>query len=149
MLIKQKKILDPDLKNQLQNYVYDILGIIQDVHNELPQGMPEYLYQEALTIALEQAGNKPMKEYRHYPVFRGKQMNSFLKMDLMVPRERGNVIIECKAIEKLTSREYQQLFSYMVGTGFPIGIIVNFHGYPKVIVHKFYFDKSDNTITSF
>lgn len=149
MLIKQKVEFDPALKKQLQEYVYDIIGIIQDVHNELPQGMPEYLYQEALGIALDDAGVKPEKEYQHHPVFRGRTMASFLKMDLMVPRERGNIIIECKAIESLTSKEYQQLFSYMVGTGFPVGILANFHGYPHATIHKFYYDRSDNTITAF
>ena len=149
MDIRQKDIFDPNLKKQLQEYVYDIVGVIQDVHNELPQGMPEYLYQEALYIALGQAGMKPEKEYQHHPVFRGIPMKSFLKMDLMVPRERGNVIIECKAIEQLTSKEYQQLFSYRIGTEFPIGILVNFHSYPKVTLHRFYFDRKDKTITAF
>jgi len=149
MRINQKETLDPELKKQLQEYVYDIIGVIQSVHNELPQGMPEYLYQEALDIALEQANIKVEKEYKFYPMFRGRQMNSCLKMDIMVPRLRGNVIIECKAIEKLTSKEYQQLFSYMLGTGFPIGILVNFHDYPKVLLHKFYYDRTDHTITAF
>ena len=149
MLIKQKDNFDAKLKEQLKDYIYDIVGIIHEVHNELPQGMPEYLYQEALTIALEQAGIKAEKEYEHHPIFRGQTMKSFLKMDLMIPRKRGNVIIECKAIEKITPKEYQQLFSYMVGTGFPIGVLVNFHGYPKATIQKFYYDKSDNTITAF
>jgi len=149
MLIKQKEVFDIETKKRLQDYVYDIIGIIQDVHNELPQGMPEYIYQEALAIALEQAGNKPEKEYQHHPIFRGQVMASHLRMDLMVPRKKGNIIIECKAIEALTHKEYQQLFSYMLGTGFPIGILVNFHGYPKATIHKFYYDHKDNTITAF
>lgn len=149
MEIKQKDQIDMVLKKQLQAYVYDVVGVIQSVHNELPQGMPEYLYQEALSIALEQAGIHIEKEFQFHPSFRGVPMKSFLKMDLIVPRERGNIIIECKAIEKLTSREYQQLFSYMVGTEFPIGILVNFHSYPKVTLHRFYYDRRDKTITAF
>lgn len=149
MLIQQKEYFDPAQKKQLQEYVYDVIGVIQDVHNELPQGMPEYLYQEALFIALEQKGIKSEKEYKYNPLFRGVPLSSFLRMDLMIPRERGNIIIECKAIDNLSSREYQQLFSYMLGTGFPIGIIVNFHAFPKVIIHKFYYDRSDKTITAF
>lgn len=111
--------------------------------------MPEYIYQEALSRILDDAKIIAHKEYRHHPLFKGKPLDSFLKMDFMIPRSRGNVIIECKAIEKLTSSEYQQLFSYMLGTGFPIGIIVNFHSYPRVVIHKFYYDHSDHTITAF
>lgn len=149
MKINQKENLDPNLKNQLHDYVYDIVGIIQDIYKELPQGMPEYVYQEALSIALNQAGIKFEKEYQHHPEFRGQVMNSYIKMDLMIPRERGNIIIECKAIEQLTSKEYQQLFSYMIGTRFPIGLLVNFHSYPRVVIHRFYYDHKDDTITSF
>lgn len=69
MIINQKDILDPHLKTRLQQYVYDIIGAIQSVHNELPQGMPEYLYQEALAMALTQAGICNQKEDRHHPVF--------------------------------------------------------------------------------
>lgn len=149
VIIKQKEHLDPALKKELKAYVFDIVGVIQDVFKELPNGLPEYVYQEALAVAFEQDGVKAVREYRHHPEFRGRQLQSFLKMDFMIPRSRGNVIIECKAIEELTSKEYQQLFSYMIGTQYPIGIIVNFHSFPNAVVHKFYFDKKDNTITSF
>ena len=149
MIIKPKEKLDNSIKEELQKYVYDIVGVIQDVHSELPQGMPEYLYQEALNIALAQSGLNPVKEYQHHPEFRGQKMSSYLKMDIMIPRNRGNIIIECKAIEKLTSKEYQQLFSYLIGTKFPIGILVNYHAYPKVVIHRFYYDQRDNTITAF
>ncbi len=149
MIINKKEIFESELKQQLQEYIYDIIGVVHDVHNELPQGMPEYVYQEALAKAMEQAGMHPEKEYKCHPVFRGHPMESSLRMDFMVPRKRGNVIIECKAVEELTSREYRQLFSYMIGTGFPIGILANFHGYPKAIIHKFYYDQKDNTITAF
>lgn len=149
MIFNQKEKLNPELKSALQNYVYDVVGHIQDVYKELPNGMPEYIYQEALGGVLDNAGLRPVKEYRHHPLFRGKPLESYLKMDFMIPRSQGNIIIECKAIDKLTSTEYQQLFSYMHGTGFPIGIIVNFHAYPHVQIHKFYYDQSDNTITAF
>lgn len=149
MIFNRKDELEHKLKTELQEYIYDIVGVIHDVYKELPNGLPEYIYQEALERAFADAHIKPEKEFRHHPIFRGKPLDSYLKMDFMIPRSRGNIIIECKAIDKLTSHEYQQLFSYMVGTGFPIGIIVNFHSYPKILLHKFYFDKKDNTITSF
>lgn len=149
MIYNQKKNFDPELKSQLQKYVYDIVGFIQEVYKELPNGMPEYIYQEALGRIFDDLKINAEKEYRHHPLFKGKPLQSYLKMDFMIPRERGNIIIECKAIEKLTSTEYQQLFSYMLGTGFPIGIIANFHSYPQVLIHKFYYDHSDNTITAF
>ena len=149
MIIKRKDFLDAALKKNLQDNVYDIVGVIHKVYNALPNGMPEYIYQEALGIALEQSGIDTIKEYRHHPVFMDRTLESYLKMDFMVPRSQGNIIIECKAIDNLSNKEYQQLFSYMIGTGFPIGLIVNFHSMPLVTIHRFYYDKEDHTITSF
>lgn len=149
MIINKKQHLDPALSKALKDYVYDIIGLLCQVCNELPNGMPEYIYQEALKQVFDDAGIMVEKEYRHHPLFRGKPLQSFFKMDFMVPRPKGNIIIECKAIEKLTNTEYQQLFSYMIGTGFPIGILVNFHSYPHATIQKFYYDTADNTITAF
>lgn len=149
MILNQKEYFDPKLKADLQEYVYDVIGCIQEVYRELPNGMPEYIYQEALENVLVDANLNPKREYQHHPIFKGKPLDSYLKMDFMIPRSRGNIIIECKAIDKLTSTEYQQLFSYMLGTGFPIGLIVNFHAYPQVQIHKFYYDHTDKTITAF
>ncbi|MDD6900744.1 MAG: GxxExxY protein [bacterium] len=148
MIINSKQI-NPILKQQLKDYVHPFVGIIHQVYKELPNGMPEYIYQEALELAFQQAEIPVEKEYRHHPVFRGTKLSSFLKMDLMIPGARGNVIIECKAIEEFTAKEYQQIFSYLFGTKFPIGILVNFHSYPQVDIQKFYYDKSDNTISPF
>ena len=177
MILKQKENIDPKLKQQLKDYVYDIVGYIYDVLKELPCGMPEYLYQEGFAKVLKLHNIDPHKEYQHHPVFMGEPMESYLKMDFMVEREWGqltpnreqypsslehcrgakeeglpkqaNIVVEAKAIEKLTGHERSQLFSYLIGTGFPIGILVNFATYPKPQIEKYYFDKRDMTITAF
>lgn len=74
--------------------MYDIVGYIYDVLNELPCGMPEYLYQEGFAKVLRLHNIDPHKEYQHHPVFMGEQMESYLKMDFMVERERGNIVVE-------------------------------------------------------
>ena len=149
MILKQKDKFDPKLKQQLKDYVYDIVGYIYDVLKELPCGMPEYLYQEGFAKVLRLHNIDPHKEYQHHPVFMGEPMESYLKMDFMVERELGNIVVEAKAIEKLTGHERSQLFSYLIGTGFPIGILVNFATYPKPQIEKYYFDKREMTITAF
>ena len=67
----------------------------------------------------------------------------------MVERADGNIIVEAKAIEELTKKERAQLFGYMVGTGYPYGLLVNFSTYPKPTVERYYFDKGDMTLTAF
>ena len=71
MIVKAKTTLDPELKAQLQKYVYDIVGVIQDVYKELPIGMPEYIYQEALGVAFSAAGGPAGTEHRLQPGYKG------------------------------------------------------------------------------
>lgn len=149
MILKQKENLPTETKQALKDYVYDIVGCIMEVTRELPCALPEYIYQEALAKVLAERGINFHKEFRHHPVFHGEPMEAFLKMDIMIERERGNIIIECKAIDKISAHERQQLFSYMIATGFPIGILVNFANYPHPYIERYYFDKSDMTLTAF
>lgn len=149
MLLPQKKDLDPILHKELKDYVYDIVGYAMDVCRQLPCGLPEYIYQEAFAKVLKKHGIEPNKEFQYHPIFDGEPLEAYLKMDFMVERERGNIIVEAKAIEKLSNHERSQLFGYMVGTSYPIGLLVNFATYPKPTIEKYYFDKKDMTLTAF
>lgn len=149
MLLPQKENLDPILHQALKDYVYDIVGHVMTVCKQLPCGLPEYIYQEAFAKELKAHGIDPHKEYQHHPIYNGQPLESYLKMDFMVERPKGNIVVEAKAIEKLTSKERSQLFGYMVGTGFPLGLLVNFSTYPHPQIERYYFDKKDMTLTAF
>ena len=148
MIFIQKE-LTPELKEQLKEYVFDVIGYLFAVYKELACGFPEYIYQEALAIILSENNVPFKKELCYHPVFRGKTLASHFKLDFMLERSDGNIIIECKAVEQLGKNERQQLFSYLTGTQFPVGILVNFSTYPKAEIEKYYYDKNDGTITPF
>lgn len=148
MLFRQKE-LSPQLKERLKEYVYDVIGHLFKVYKELPCGFPEYIYQDALGIEFTENSVPFKKEYIFHPLFRGKPLMSYFKMDFMLERSRGNIIIECKAIDEIGEKERHQLFSYMSGSQFPIGILVNFSTYPKAEIEKYYYDKLDGTISPF
>lgn len=149
MLLPPKKSLDPVLHQRLKDYVYDVVGYAMDVCRQLPCGLPEYIYQEAFAKVLKKHDIDPHKEFVYHPVFDGEPLEAFIRMDFMIQRDKGNIIVEAKAIEALTNRERSQLFGYMVGTGYPIGLLVNFSTYPNPHVEKYYFDKRDMTLTAF
>lgn len=149
MLLPSKKDMPSELHDELRNYVYDIVGYVMDVCRQLPCGLPEYIYQEAFAKTLQKHGIDPHKELRFHPQFDGQPLESFLKMDFMIERGQGNIIVEAKAIEQLTNKERSQLFGYMVGTGFPIGLLVNFATYPRPTIERYYFDIRDMTLTAF
>ena len=139
--------IEPILRSRLCDYVYDIVGCMHIVHSDLGNGLPEYIYQEALYLELSGHGYSVKKEYRHHPSYRGTQLESFIRMDLMVEMPKGNVIIECKALPKITAKEKYQTFGYLRGTRFPIAILVNFGTYPKAEIQKYYY--KDGVIRAF
>ena len=149
MFFKIRPNIESTLEKELKDYVYDIVRHLYSVYNELPCRLPEYIYQEALAITFAENGINIHKEYKHHPIFHGKELNSHLRMDMMVERERGNIIVECKAIESIGEKERHQLFSYMIATLFPIGIIANFGAYPKIQIEKYFLDKNNYTIFPF
>ena len=131
--------VDPELRTRLVDHTYGIVGCIHYVYETLGCGLPEYVYQEALAKYLSFQGFTIHKEYIHHPIFMGEELESYIKMDLVVDMPNGNVIIECKAISRLTPKEQYQIFGYLRGTGFPIALLVNFGTYPKAEIQRYFY----------
>lgn len=145
MFIKQTKIA-PELQTKLKNYVYDILGCCFLVHRTLGPWLNEYVYQDALEIALKQKNIKSIiREYRFYTDFLGVRLPHYHQVDFFV---KDNVYIECKAITSLGTEQRQQLWNYMRLTKVRIGILYNFA--PAVDqCEKYYYNPDDNSISLF
>ena len=93
------------------------------VHNELGPFLNEYMYQEALKILLDEQGISYQKEYSFGITYHGKRIEHRHYVDFLVNNE---IIVECKAVEKLCLEHRQQLWNYMRLTGKQIGILYNF-----------------------
>ena len=85
-----RSLLDSDLHQSLIQYVYGIIGCMQYVHRQLGPGMPEYIYQEALYRKLVKEKFDARKEFIYHPFFDGEQLESYIKMDMVVIMPRGN-----------------------------------------------------------
>lgn len=142
-----KEAIPEELHKQLKDYVYDIIGQMHYVHKDLGPGLPEYIYQEALVKRIEKQIVKPLKEFQYHPIFDGEPLESYVKMDLVVPMNRGNIIIECKSISAITTKERLQTYGYLRATRFPIAILVNFGSWPKAEIERYYYN--DGTIYAF
>ena len=125
-------------RQELIQACYGIIGCMQDVHNNLGAGLPEYIYQEALTVELQAKGYTVHKEMEYHPLYKGQELKSYLKMDLVVASSIGNIIVECKALTQLTEREHYQTLGYLRGTGWPVALLVNFGTYPKAQIERYY-----------
>ena len=127
-------------RQQLVQASYDVIGCIHEVYKQLGGGLPEYIYQEALSKQLKTKGLTYHKEMRYHPLFNGEPLEAFIKMDLVVESSVGNIIVECKALTILTEKEHYQTFGYLRATGWPIAILVNFGADHRAQIERFSYD---------
>ena len=113
---------------------YAVIGAAIDVHRELGPGFLESIYQEALEIELR-ARNVPFVAQQPISVrYKGLTLKKQFFADL-VCYER--IIVEIKALPHLSGTERAQLLNYLKGTGFPIGILINFGSHGKLEWKRF------------
>ena len=136
---------DTALREKLRAYVYDIVGCCQAVHQEKGPELTEYVYQDCLEMAFQDAAIPYRREYTFHPTFRGRTLQSRLQVDFFC---KGKVFVECKAIEELSNHERLQLTNYMRNAGVRIGILYNFAPL-KDECEKYYYDPDVNTISYF
>jgi GxxExxY protein len=104
-----------------------IIGACFEVSNELGAGFLESVYHKALIIALRQKGLKVESEIPLTVTFRGQNVGNFYA-DLLVD---DKVIVELKAVTALAPEHSAQVINYLKGTGYEVGLLVNF-GRPKI-----------------
>lgn len=108
--------------------VYRIAGAAMTVSNELGSGFLEAVYQEALAM-----------EFGDCDIpFEAQKKITISYKDRILKREYiadffcyGKIIVEIKAIKKITGIEEAQLLNYLKATKLPLGLIINF-GSPKL-----------------
>ncbi len=104
-----------------------IIGCAFEVQNELGAGFLESVYENAMVVALADAGIPVRAQAPIKVTFRNTRVGDFYA-DLLVP---DKVIIELKAVERLTPQHKAQVINYLNATGIPVGLLINF-GRPKV-----------------
>lgn len=109
----------------LAEEVYAIVGAAYEVHNELGRGYLEAVYQEGMEIELGLCGVPFVSQCELEIRYKGKPMRKKYCADFVC---FGSVIVEIKAMDKLTGREESQLLNYLKATGFRVGVLINFGG---------------------
>ena len=106
-----------------EDKTYKIIGACMEVHKILGNGFLEAIYQEALEIELENR-NIPFEREKQIRVeYKGKQLKKFYIADFVC---YSNIIIELKALAKLTSDHKAQVLNYLKATNNKVGLLVNF-----------------------
>jgi GxxExxY protein len=109
--------------------VYAIVGAAMDVYNDLGPGFLENVYQEAMEIEVveRKIPSKPIQEI--HIRYKGRPLKKFYLADLVC---YDKVIVEIKAMDKLTLKEEGQLINYLKATGMKVGVLINFGHYPSL-----------------
>ena len=104
-----------------------IIGAFDDVYNELGYGFLESVYEEALAIALQEAGLRVQRQVSITVWFRGQDVGDF-RGDLLIDRA---VLLELKAGRTLDKAHEAQLLHYLRATEIEVGLLLNFGEQPQ------------------
>ncbi len=118
----------------LKDEVYAIVGCAIEVHKELGFGFLEAVYQEAMELELTQR-KIPFEAQRPLSIlYKGRRLKKEYLADLIC---NGQIIVELKALERLSGREEGQLLNYLKATDFRVGLLINFGNSPKLEWKRF------------
>lgn len=108
---------------------FSIIGACFNVYNDKGCGFLEPVYQECLGIefAFQSIPAEAQKKLDLF--YRGKKLEHVYQPDFIC---FGKIIIELKAVEKITDAYRAQVLNYLNATGCKLGIIVNFGHYPDL-----------------
>ena len=115
---------------------FAIIGAAMEVHRELGHGFLEIVYQSALALEFKER-NVPFSAEVNLPVrYKGKLLTCGYRADFIC---YDDVIIETKAISKLTGADEAQVINELKATGHTLGLLLNF-GSPSLEHRRLIFD---------
>ena len=106
-----------------QEESYNIIRACISVHKELGCGFLEAVYQEALAIEFRNYSIPFNKETSLDIYFRNIKLNKKYIADFIC---YDKIILELKAIIKITTEHEAQLLNYLKASGLKLGILINF-----------------------
>ena len=106
----------------------EIIKVFYEVYNELGVGFLESIYENAMVVALAQAGLPVSQQVPCSVIFRGTNVGEH-RIDLLVAE---SVIVETKAVSQLLPIHEAQLVNYLKATAHEIGLLLNFGPTPQV-----------------
>ena len=117
MILSEKKFL-----MEYSELTKTIIKCAYTVYNKMGFGFLESVYEKCMLIELNKAGldaesQKPLKVY-----YDGKIVGEFIA-DITV---NNTIILELKSVSRIIKAHEVQLVNYLVATGKPIGLLINF-----------------------
>ena len=113
---------------------YEILGACFEVYKEKGCGFLEAVYQECLEIEFELRG-LPARALVPLPLtYKERLLKKNYEADFIC---FDTVLVELKAVSKITDEHRAQVQNYLNATGLRVGLLVNFGHFPLVEHERF------------
>jgi GxxExxY protein len=125
-----KKKMDGELI--FKQEVFSVVGAAMEVHNVLGAGFLEAVYQEAMQLELTQRNIPHIAQQPLRIAYKDKTLQKTYIADLVA---FSAILIEIKALVRLSGTEESQLLNYLKATGLRVGLLLNF-GNPKNLEWK-------------
>jgi GxxExxY protein len=109
-----------------------------EVHRQLGCGFLEGVYHEAFERELTLQGVPYQREVSLPILYKGQTLNTAYRADFIC---YGNIIVELKALGKLSKVEEAQILNYLKATGNEVGLLINF-GAPSLEYRRFALTKN-------
>ena len=99
-----------------------VLDAFFAVYRSLGYGFLEAVYENAMIVALREAGLRPVQQAPLKVRFRGQVVGDY-RADILIP---GVLLLEIKSASSLVPAHDAQLINYLKATGLRVGMLLNF-----------------------
>ena len=106
-----------------ENLTYKIIGAAQAVYKELGPGYLESVYEDARCYELDLLNIAYQRQIELDVQYKSITFERKFRADLLV---ENKVLVENKAIKKITNQDMAQLINYLKTTRLKIGLLFNF-----------------------
>lgn len=113
----------------LEDESYRILGACFEVYKEKGNGFLEAVYQECLSFELSDREIPFIEQPELKLRYKARPLKQSYKPDFLC---FDSVIVEIKAVKKLTDEHRAQVINYLKATEKTLGLLINFGHYPKI-----------------
>ena len=114
-----------------EDETYKIIGAAIEVHKNLGAGFLEAVYQEALEKEFILQGIPYRREVQFLIYYKNELLNKTYIADFVC---YNNIIVELKAVQRLTGEHQAQVMNYLKASKLEIGLLFNFGS--KSLEHK-------------